>query len=184
MPNPQKIQEVKQVRELVERSQAMIITDYRGLTVAEVSVLRNQLREKSSCLRVVKNRLMKLALNEAGATADVSTHLKGPTAIAFGFEDPVAVAKVVLDFSKDHDALSVKAGILGDAALDAAGVGQLAKMPGLPELRAQLAYSLKQPMTQVATMMQAKSKELATATQQITTKILYAFQARQQQLEG
>lgn len=184
MPNPQKIQEVKQVRELVERAQAMVLTDYRGLTVAEISVLRTQLREKSSCLRVVKNRLMRRALTEAGATADVSEHLKGPTAIAFGFEDPVALAKILLAFGKDHQVFSVKAGILGDTVLDRAGVEQLSKMPGLAEVRAQLARSLKQPLSQVATIMQAKSKELATATQQMLSKMLYAFQARQQQLEG
>ena len=183
MPTLKKVQEVKEIRRLIGQSQAMLLADYRGLTVAEVSALRNELRENSARLKVTKNRLLKLALKKEGCV-DLSEHLTGPTAIAFGFEDPVALAKILVDFAKKHDVFSLKAGMLGEAALDRQGVESLSKMPGLPEVRSQLAGSMMQPLKEVATMMQANMRELATASEQMLSKMLYAFQDRQQQLES
>ena len=183
MPNEQKRQEVSELRELISRAEAMILADYRGLTVAEMEELRNKMREQGLQFRVVKNRLMKIALQEEDA-ADVSEQLRGPTGVAFGFDDPVSLAKTVLGFADSHEVFEPKCGILGDSVLDQAQVKSLSKMPGLVEMRGQLASSMMQPMREVAIMMSEPARELATAMDQLLKQLLYALQARAAQLES
>ena len=184
MPNEQKKQEVGELRELISRAEAMILADYRGLTVAEMEELRNKMREQGLQFRVVKNRLMKIALQEEESGVDVDEQLRGPTGVAFGFDDPVSLAKTVLGFAGSHEVFSPKCGILGESVLDAEQVKSLSKMPGLNEMRGQLASSMMQPMREVAVMMTEPARELATAMDQLLKQLLYAVQARAAQLEG
>ena len=113
------------------------------MTVAEISEFRDQLRAKAAKLKVVKNRLFKLALANQELQGRIDELLQGPTSVAFAFEDPVSLAKAVIDFASDHDIMEIKGGLLGASVLDPNGVKRLSKMPGLTELRGMLAVSLK-----------------------------------------
>jgi len=181
MPSPKKIRDVAALKKEIDKAQVMILADYRGLTVAELSDLRTRLRGKASSFRVIKNRLFKLALSDHQAET-IDSLLKGPTGVALAFEDPVALAKLVGEYAKENKKFELKGGLFGEEELDINGIQQLAKMPGLQELRAQLACSVKQPLTEVATMMTASARELATASQQMLSKMANAFQNRLQQL--
>ena len=183
MPNAKKVQEVEELKDLVSRAQTMMLADYRGLSVAEMEILRRKMRDNAAQFRVVKNRLMKIALSETGVIA-VDEKLTGPTGVAFGFDDPVTMAKLLLDFAKEHNHFELKGGILGDEALEPDGIQRLSKMPGLQELRAQLAGSLKQPLNQVVNMMQEPAQQIANSMNDMLNKMLYVFQGREQQLEG
>lgn len=182
MPNEKKIEEVKELIDWVADSQAMIVADYRGLTVEQISELRSIIRKENSKFRVVKNRLMKIALKE-NDSAEIDDQLKGPTGVAFGFDDPVALAKVLLKYEEDNEKFDLKGGILGKDALDVEGIKRLSKMPGLQELRAQMAGVLKKPIRNVPVVMNKPGQEVAFAGMNAVKKMLYAFQNRASQLE-
>jgi large subunit ribosomal protein L10 len=111
-PAEAKVELVSELRELVGQTKAAILTDYRGLSVAELTDLRKKLREVDAEYRVVKNTLFKLAAGDSMPISEMSEHLSGPTAIGFAKSDPVAVAKILLDYARDHKAMSVKAGVM------------------------------------------------------------------------
>ena len=183
MPNSQKEKVVEQVTECVDRSQVMIMADYRGLTVAEMEDLRAKIRESNGQFTVIKNRLMKIALGENPAVGELDSVLKGPTGVAFGFDDPVALAKALLDYEKDHDNLELKGGILGTEALNLDGVKALSKMPDLPQLRGMLAGSVKDPIRKVAIAMDQPAKKVAFAANNLRSKMVWAFQNYAAKLE-
>jgi large subunit ribosomal protein L10 len=137
------------VQELIEKfsnSKSAILTDYRGLNVAEVTELRAKLREAGVEYKVVKNTLAYLAAKETGYEG-IKEYLAGPTAIAFSEEDPVAPAKVLSDFAKDHENLEIKSGILSGDILDVKGVKALADIPPREVLLAQIARGMKAPIS-------------------------------------
>ncbi|MFC7290054.1 50S ribosomal protein L10 [Hirschia litorea] len=138
---------------------AVIVTHYSGLTVAEMSDLRIKLGAEGASLKVIKNRLAKIALDGQGG--DAATDLfKGPVAIAFA-PDPVSAAKVVAEYSKDNDKLVIVGGIMGSDVLDKAKVEALAKMPSLDQLRGKIIGVLQAPATKVAGVLQAPAGQLA-----------------------
>lgn len=165
MPAKEKIDIVSSLKDKLERSQSVIIADYRGLTVAEVNELREKMRGANVEYRVAKNRLMKLALTECNFETQGSP-LKGPSAFIFGYADPVTAAKILTEFAKTHDDLQIKGGWLEKRTLTADGVRQLASMPSREELLARLAGSLKSPISRVAI-----------GLRQSVSKIAYAIKA-------
>src|SRR5690606_4679710 len=102
---------VEEITEKLKKSKTTVLTDYRGLNVAEVTELRKQLREAGVEFKVLKNTMSRRAAEAAGFT-ELEQHLVGPTAFAFSYEDVVAPAKVLYKFAKDHEALEIKAGLL------------------------------------------------------------------------
>ena len=125
---------------LVERlqaAQAGVIADYRGLTVAEDTELRNQLRQAGVEYCVLKNTMINLATKEMGFD-QLASHLEGPTAVAFGYEDMIAPAKILSDFSKAKKKMTIKCGICDGAYLDQAGVAALANLPSKEVLIAKI----------------------------------------------
>ena len=130
--------------DLFSRSRAAILTDYRGLTVADVNQLRNRLRETRSEYHVTKNRLLKLALKEAGLPVPEDL-LEGPTATGFCFEEVPAVAKVLVDFSKEFKTFVIKGGLLGDRIISADEVTTLAELPPREVLLAQVLGTVQAP---------------------------------------
>ena len=140
-----KKQVVEEIRDRFQRTQGAVITDYRGLNVTEVTELRAKLREAGIEFKVLKNTLIQIAAKDVGLEG-LDPVLEGPTAIAFGFEDPVSPAKIISDFSKQHKALEIKAGILENRVLDASGVKALADLPPKEELLAKLVGSMQSPM--------------------------------------
>lgn len=138
---------------------AVVVTRNAGLSVAEVSDLRQKMKAAGATYRVAKNRLASLALEGTQFTA-LKPLLKGPTALAWA-NDPVAVAKVAVEFAKSNEKLSIVGGALGTRTLDEAGVKALADLPSLDTLRAGILGLLKAPATKVAGVLQAPAGQLA-----------------------
>ncbi len=137
----------------------VVVTQNKGLTVAEVTKLRRQMREAGATYKVAKNRLATLALD--GTRFDgIAPLLKGPTALAWS-RDPVAVAKAAIEFAKTNDKFVVLGGALGTQMLDASGVKALSELPSLDALRAKLLGLLNAPATKIAGVLQAPGGQLA-----------------------
>ncbi len=137
----------------------VIVTQQSGLTVHESMTLRRKVREAGASFKVTKNRLTRLALEGTKFQA-LQPLMTGPTALAFS-EDPVAAAKVCVEFAKENEKLTIIGGALGEQLLDANGVQALAKLPSLDELRAKLVGLLQAPATKVAGVLQAPAGQLA-----------------------
>ncbi|MBM4466666.1 MAG: 50S ribosomal protein L10 [Chloroflexi bacterium] len=157
--------------DLFSRSSAAILTDYRGLTMGDITQLRNKLREIQGEYHVTKNRLVKLALEEAGLPVPEDL-LEGQTAAGFCFEEVPAVAKVLLDFSKESKILVIKGGILGDRIINADQVTALAELPPREILLAQVLGTLQGPAGGVTRAIAGGIRS-----------ILYVLKARVEQLE-
>jgi large subunit ribosomal protein L10 len=126
---------VASVSERMERAKAVILTDFSGLKVDQMTELRQQLRDKDLEYIVIKNRLFKRAIE--GKDAEVmADQLTGPNGFGFAYEEPVDLAKTLVDFAKDNPKLEIKGGFLEGQALDAAGVEALSKLPGREQLLA------------------------------------------------
>lgn len=143
-----KEQEVAELQSLFEKSQSVVLTEYRGITVAQDVKLRAKMRAAGVEYRVAKNTLIRIASHNAGYDC-LDAYLEGPTAIAFS-EDPVAAAKISGDFIKENKVTAFKAGILNGSFMDAAGVDALAKLPSREILLAQVAGCFAAPMSALA----------------------------------
>ena len=137
----------------------VIVTQQSGLTVHESMDLRRKVRDAGAGFKVTKNRLTRLALEGTKFQA-LQSLMTGPTALAFS-EDPVAAAKVCVEFAKQNEKLTIIGGALGEQLLDVSGVQALAKLPSLDELRGKLVGLLQAPATKVAGVLQAPAGQLA-----------------------
>lgn len=137
----------------------LVVTRQSGLTVAEVSALRQQVRDAGASYKVSKNRLTRLAL-EGTAFKDIGPMLTGPTAIASS-KDPVAAAKAVVNFAKGNEKLTIVGGSYQGQMLDAEAVKQLATLPSLDELRGKIVGLLQAPAAKIASVLQAPGCQLA-----------------------
>ncbi len=159
MDRARKEQLVAELNGTFAEATLVVVAHQSGLTVAESGDLRRQMRDAGAGYRVTKNRLAKRAL--AGTAYEgLSDLFQGPTAIAFS-ADPVAAAKVAAKYAKGNDKLTIIGGALGDKLLDTAGVQELAQLPSLDELRAQLIGLVSAPATRVAGVLQAPAGQLA-----------------------
>ena len=149
----QKEAAVAELTKSFEGSTAVLLTEYRGLTVAELKQLRASIRDDAD-YAVVKNTLTRIAANNAGISA-LDDDLKGPSAIAFVHGDPVAVAKGLRDFAKAHPQLVVKGGFFDGAPLSAADVAKLADLESREVLLAKLAGAMKASLFQAAYLFNA-----------------------------
>jgi len=137
----------------------VVVTQQSGMTVAESTDLRARMREAGAGYKVTKNRLAKLAL--AGTTYEpISDLFNGPTAIAYS-ADPVAAARVAVNYAKENDKLVVIGGAMGETLLDESAVKALADLPSLDELRGKIVGMLNTPATRVAGVLQAPAGQLA-----------------------
>ena len=146
--------------EKMSRSPVVILTDYRGLSVAEVSDLRRRLREVEGVYQVIKNTLFTRALGDAGLTIPTE-YLDGPVAVGYCLGDAPPVAKVLTDFAKENDSLKVRGAIMGMSVLDAEAVKDMADLPPRQILLAQLVGSVQGPMSSLVSTIQAPMRELA-----------------------
>ena len=144
MVRPEKVAEVELLTDRLGESQGLVLADFQGLTVEEVSELRGKCREKGVFFRVVKNRLAKRAAS-TGDFAGLEDMLTGPTGIAFGMESAVDPAKVLVDFAKDNEKLNIKGGFLDGVVLTPAEVEALSKIPGREELLSMIARTFQAP---------------------------------------
>ncbi|NLM25346.1 MAG: 50S ribosomal protein L10 [Firmicutes bacterium] len=145
MARPDKVAAVAEIKDKLSRAQGAVITDYRGLNVAQVTELRKKLRDAGVEYKVLKNTLTIRAAQEIGLD-DVVPLLTGPTAIAFGYDDPVAPAKIISEFAKGHQDLEVKGGLLDGQVLDVNGVKALADLPSRELLLGQVARGMQAPI--------------------------------------
>ena len=145
MPNEANVQQVEQIRELFDSADVVLLTDFQGLTVAEVNELRNQLRAAEVGYRVCKNTLINVVAQERGIEG-LEPYLKGNTALATS-TDPAASSKILLEFGKEHEYLKVKGGILGTQVVDAAGVEALQDMPSRDVMIARAVGTISAPLT-------------------------------------
>ncbi len=144
-----KKQIVLEIKEKMEKAQGMVFYDYRGLTVAEVSDLRNQFREAGVEYRVLKNAMLKRAADMI-ELSELDEHLVGPTAVAFGFEDPIAPAKVLVEYIKKLKKTRIKTGVLDGRVIDVNEITSLAELPSREQLLGILAGTLNAPITGLA----------------------------------
>jgi len=132
---------VENLQERFSKSAIVIITDYKGLDVTTINELRGKLKEENIEYQVVKNTL----LTRASAETDVDLikeHFRGPSAVALSYDDPVAPAKIIMDFAKDHKALEVKVGVMNGKMLDAGQIKALSMLPSREELLAKFLFVL------------------------------------------
>jgi large subunit ribosomal protein L10 len=150
---------VTEMHDVFKQTTCVVVTHYSGLNVAAMSDLRRRMQEAGATFRVTKNRLSKLALEDTpfDSLADL---LQGPTAIAYS-DDPVAPAKIAVEFAKSNDKLVVLGGALAARRLAAADVEALAKLPSLDVLRGLLIGLVQAPATKVARVLQAPAEQLA-----------------------
>ena len=145
---------VKQTTDMLNAAQSAIVVDYRGLTVAEVTALRKQLRDAGIQMSVIKNKILDRAV-EGTDYEDLRSTFVGPTAVAFSDEDPIAPAKILKKFADDHDALEIKGGFIEKSVKTLDEINEYANMPGREELLSMLASALQDPMRKIARAVKA-----------------------------
>ncbi len=140
---------VAQYSEWVKRSKALVLTQYIGLTMKDIDVLRSKVRENGGEFHIIKNTLAKLAFEQAGLTIQAG-QLEGSTAVIFAFSDAPATVKTVTEFVRTSEYLKIKGGYLEKQALTPEGVKALAELPPLPVVRGQLLGMLLAPASKLA----------------------------------
>lgn len=166
MPNQENIKLVEETKKMLEDSEGFVLTEYRGLTVSEITNLRRKLRQDRCEYKVVKNTLLKLALEELGYPA-FDSYLVGPTAVAFAREDVIKLVKDLIDFSKEKEKLVVKAGFVEGQVLSSEDIIRIARLPSREELVAKMLGSLKSPLYGLAQVIIAPARGLAVAFSEI-----------------
>ena len=144
---------------VLQQTSVVVVAHYSGLTVAQMQVLRKQMRAAGATVEVTKNRLTKIAL-DGTELASIGSLLKGPTLLAYS-ADPVAAPKAAVAFAKDHDKLVILGGAMGKTVLDPEAVKSLATLPSLDELRAKLIGLIQAPATKLAQLTTAPATKLA-----------------------
>lgn len=149
MPKPEKVDLVAKLKDVMGSSTTVVLSDYQGLTVEQMNQLRKNLREKKVRYLIAKNTLFRKAASElGGAYAQLDTHWKGPTAVAFAEKDPTTAAKVLFDFAKDNkDLPALRAGVVDGQIYESADLVKLAKLPGREELLARVVGCINAPLT-------------------------------------
>jgi large subunit ribosomal protein L10 len=150
----------KEYAEQLAKSQAVVLAYYRGMNVAGVTDLRRRLREVDGAFQIVKNTLFERALTEAGIPVQEG-QLKGPLAVAYCFGDVRPITKVLLDLSKEYEALQIQGAYFGKSYVDAAGAQALATLPAREVILAQLLGTVQGPMSSLVSVIAAPMRELA-----------------------
>ncbi len=170
---------VGEIRALLERSKAAILTDYRGLKVTEITELRRKLKEEGVEYRVVKNSLTRLAIQGTAASA-LEDYLIGPNAVALCYEDELKPAKLLLDYAKNNDKLEVKAGVLAGRLMLQKEMKQIVRLPSKEELQAQLLGVISALPSKLLGVMNAVPRELVGLLAATPTNFLAVLKAIEQ----
>ena len=159
MPTQEKVQSVASLRESLGTAKTAVLTEYRGLTVRQLSDLRKQLKAAAAEYKVVKNRLARLAVKDSGL-APLGTHLTGPTGLVLAKQDPVPVAKALQNFVRTNPLLTIKVGFVEGKVVQPAELKALADLPSKEALRSQLVAALQGPLSQLVSLLTAPQREL------------------------
>jgi large subunit ribosomal protein L10 len=155
----EKQEQVTELNGVFKGAAAVVVAHYSGLTVAQMSALRRQMKQKGAGVKVAKNRLAKRAL-EGTEVAHIAPLFKGPTVIAYS-GDPVTAPKIAVDFAKANEQFVILGGAMGATNLNVDGVKALASLPSLDELRAKLLGLIQAPATKIAQVVNAPAAKLA-----------------------
>lgn len=164
MPTQEKVETIEDLKTRLRGVKTVLLTEYRGLSVAQLSDLRKQLRSVSAEYKIVKNRLARLALSSD--LSAVGTHLKGPTGMILSREDAVAVAKTLHTFAKTNTALVIKAGYVEGQMLPPDGLKALADLPSKDALRGAIVGALQGPLAQLVGLLTAPQRDLVYVLEQ------------------
>jgi len=159
MNKDQKKQYINEMTTQLDKSEAVIVTHYQGLTVSQLDDLRKRMREHGIIFKITKNRITKLAL-EKTKCKDISKLFTGPTAVAMS-EDAITSAKILTKFSKENENLKILGGIMDDDILDVADVKNVATLPTLDEARAKIVGILRSPAQKIASILLAPASKIA-----------------------
>ncbi len=159
MDRAQKQEMVTSLNQIFSAAEVVVVTHYSGLTVREMTDLRNQLREAGASFKVTKNRLARLALQGTDCSP-ISELMEGPTAIGYS-DDPVAAPKILAKFAKGNEKLIIRGGMMGSMVLDVDGVKALAALPSLDELRGKIVGLISAPATRIVGVLQAPGGQVA-----------------------
>jgi large subunit ribosomal protein L10 len=168
-PRKDKKEVVREIKKRLEEAQAIVLADFRGLNVHEISDLRKRLGEMGIEFRVLKNTLTRRAAHEVGLE-ELDRQLEGPTALALSYTDPVAPAKALIAFSREHEFLKIKGGVLQGRVLEAPQVRELAFMPPKVELIARLAGVMQAPIANLVYVLSAPMQGFVTALKAVAEK--------------
>ena len=164
----EKKEAVATLNEAFKASNTVVVAHYSGLTVAQMQILRKQMKQAGASVKVAKNRLAKIAL-EGTDVASIAPLLKGPTVIALS-GDPVAAPKVAVDFAKANERFVILGGSMGKTALNPDGIKALAALPSLDELRAKIVGLVQAPATKIAQVLNAPATKVARVVQAYASK--------------
>ena len=159
MNKEQKKQYISDMTNQFEKSEAVIVTHYQGLTMKQLDDLRAKMREHGIKFKITNNRITKLAL-EKTRCKDLSDLFSGPTAVALS-EDAITSAKILTNFSKENENLKILGGIMGSDILDVAGVKNVATLPSLDEARAKIVGIFRSPGQKIASILLAPASKIA-----------------------
>lgn len=159
MDRAEKREVVSSLHDVFAKTGVVVVAHYAGLTVSDMTKLRRDMQDAGGKVKVAKNRLVKLALEGTDAHG-IAELLKGPTCIAYS-EDPVAAPKVAVKFAKANDKFVILGGAMGPTVLDAKGVGSLASLPSLDELRGKLIGLIQAPASKIARTINEPGAQLA-----------------------
>lgn len=173
MERAHKEAQVAEISDRFGRMASAVLTDFRGLDVEKINELRREFDKAAVEYKVVKNTLVKRAIENESYAAVLQDYLAGPTAIAWSYEDPVAPAKVVADFAKTNEKLKIKCAVLDGDVLEEAQVIALSKMPGKDEIKARLLATFMAPAQQMVRLLAAAP-----------TNFVYLLNARKNALGG
>ena len=168
MDRSQKAVLIKTLHDALSETSCVVVTQPKGLTVAEVTVLRRQMRDAGASFKVTKNRLARIAF-QGTKFEPLAPMFTGPTAIAYS-KDPVAAAKIAVEFANKNEKLGILGGALDGKQLDQQGIKALATMPSLDELRGMLLGMLQTPASRIASVLQAPGGQLARVLNAYATK--------------
>ena len=159
MPTQAKAESIEALKERLGSAKTAVLTEYRGLSVQQISDLRKQLKVAAAEYKVVKNRLARLAVKDSPLDA-LGPHLKGPTGLAFTKQDPVAVAKALQTFVRTNPQLQIKLGLVEGKVLQPADLKALADLRSKEQIRSQIVGAVQGPMAQLVSLLQAPLREL------------------------
>lgn len=172
MNREQRTAQIAEIKEKFSKMSSAVVTDFRGLDVESMTILRDEFRKIGVDYKVIKNKLFGLAVKDERFYDSLVQYLKEPTAVAWSYDDPAAPAKVIVDFAKKNDKLKIKCAVLDGEVLDSAGVVNLSKMPGKNELLSMLLATFMEPATGFVRLLVAAP-----------TNFVYLLDARRRQLE-
>ncbi|NJL53983.1 50S ribosomal protein L10 [bacterium] len=172
---------VAKYTDILEGASGLVVTEYRGMKMPQITEIRRALRETGGDYLVTKNRLLKIALRNIGMPAPEEL-LNGPVAVGFARQDLPGMVKVLLDKAKTQELLKLKGAIVGSTVMDESGLDALSKLPTIEELRAQILGMLIQPMQGVLGVLQAPPQGLVGVLQAGSTtlvNVLAAYAAKE-----